>query len=95
MKNNYKFYFVRYWNHAKGINDCWGNSQGMIIKARTEDEAKNKLIKKLYGLNIKYHNVRFDSVKTSDLFHSFATKLQKNHSHELMRQAEWILDKSN
>ena len=52
MKNNWKKYIVRYWNHdnriyqvAQGtstVNDCYGNSVSWTGKARTDEEAIRK-----------------------------------------------------
>lgn len=42
MRNNWKTFTVRYWNHPSNINDCFGNSISWVGKARTEEEAEKK-----------------------------------------------------
>lgn len=40
-------FIIRYWDHFTNngigrINDCWGNSHKVELKARTHDEARAK-----------------------------------------------------
>lgn len=68
MKNNWKIYIVRYWNHSNSpignVNDCFGNSLSKLVKARTESEAlrKTKGIN-ANGIGTESINFRLHSIK--------------------------------
>lgn len=51
----FRNYCVRYWDHPSfkdggRINDCYGNSHALEIKARSEGEAIRKAEKKVSGI---------------------------------------------
>lgn len=65
MRNNYKQYVVRYWNHYtcgcfRPINDCWGNSISWVGKARTTEEAlrKAKYKNSIHNLPFRLQSIR-------------------------------------
>jgi hypothetical protein len=55
-KNPWFQFKVRFWNHHPSINDCFGNSLTLEIKARTHNEALAKAQKKNKGL-FRLHSI--------------------------------------
>lgn len=50
---------VRFWDHYRGVNDCFGNSRTRTVKARTDAEAVRKCeaLKDVESLPIRVHSV--------------------------------------